>query len=140
MLAIGSLDKIVRLLDIDNGHILHELPGHENDVFNVCFSRDGRKLISASLDSTLRIWAIASFPRFLMTLDGHQVQFLFKSIPTSSRVNNPLIQDYLWGADTTRSGEYVVSGGRAGTFRIWDIETGDALASIKGHRNSGKSD
>ena len=46
------------------------LKGHNDFVNNACFSNDGKRIITASLDHTAKIWE-ASTGKLLMTLAGH---------------------------------------------------------------------
>ena len=47
-----------------------QLQGHENDVTSVAFSRDGRAIVTASVDHVARIWDAKS-GRLVQPLRGH---------------------------------------------------------------------
>lgn len=49
----------------------NSLERHQNFVWSVSFSPDGKTLASASLDNTVKLWDVAS-GRELRTLTGHQ--------------------------------------------------------------------
>jgi len=55
-LATGSVDKTVRLWDLQSGES-RELRGHTDAVTGVTFSRDGKTVVSVSEDGTARVWA-----------------------------------------------------------------------------------
>ena len=58
-LASGSLDRTVRLWDMENIETTSRtLNGHEGWVSSVTFSPDGRWLVSGSYDSTIRLWTV----------------------------------------------------------------------------------
>ena len=42
--------------DFDSGEIIHTFKGHTNMVSSVTFSPDGKKIISASYDNSVRVW------------------------------------------------------------------------------------
>ena len=75
LLAIAADDFTIRLLDVDTCRVVREFHGHLNRITDMAFSPDGRWLITASLDSTVRSWDIPS---------GCLVDaFKTRSIPTS---------------------------------------------------------
>jgi RNA polymerase sigma factor (sigma-70 family) len=58
-LAWGEGER-VRLWDRARGRLLRTFAGHEGNVTDLRFTPDGRSLISASTDSTLLVWDLAS--------------------------------------------------------------------------------
>jgi WD40 repeat protein len=85
---------------------------HDHTVHSIKLSANGKKLISASRDSTIKIWDINS-GLCLNTLKKHK-----------SWVYDVAIDDY---------GERIISAGRDNTLRIWDINSGDCLHTLIGH-------
>jgi WD40 repeat protein len=51
----GGSDRILRLWDVESGHCLREMAGHEDAVTGVAASRSA--LVSASRDGTVRLWS-----------------------------------------------------------------------------------
>ena len=49
-------ESIVRVWNASNGSLIRTLTGHANGVRSVRFSRDGRRMTTASLDNTIRLW------------------------------------------------------------------------------------
>ncbi|KZT30916.1 WD40 repeat-like protein [Neolentinus lepideus HHB14362 ss-1] len=57
LLAIGSYDAILRVCDTE-GNLYMSDDIHEGPIFATNFSRDGRWLLSASLDGTVCVWDV----------------------------------------------------------------------------------
>jgi serine/threonine protein kinase len=52
----GFSDPAIRVWDTATGRLLRQLDGHTAWVCKLVFSRDGRQLISAASDQTIRLW------------------------------------------------------------------------------------
>jgi WD40 repeat protein len=107
--------------DAGTGQALFTLKGHKGAVFCVAFSPDGKRLVSASWDHTLRVWEVDPgkkvLPlggRELMTLEGH-----------ADRVN---------GVAFSPDGTRIASGSEDKTVRVWDAATGKEVPSPRLHR------
>jgi WD40 repeat protein len=68
MMAAGyCYDSQVTLTDLATGKIVRSLRGHAAPVRSVAWSRDGRRVVSGSMDGTVKIWDPAA-GRLLATL------------------------------------------------------------------------
>ncbi|CAI5772220.1 F-box-like/WD repeat-containing protein TBL1X isoform X1 [Podarcis lilfordi] len=56
MLASASFDSTVRLWDVERGVCTHMLTKHQEPVYSVAFSPDGKYLASGSFDKCVHIW------------------------------------------------------------------------------------
>jgi len=126
---------------------------HNNAVYWAAFSRDGKKLATASLDNTVKLWNVAD-GKHVGTLKGHGdgvafVGFLPDGTIATASLDRSLKvwsadgsaatltltghQDYLSCGALSMSGRLLVSGGFDKTVRLWDTQAGAALATLTGH-------
>ena len=82
--------------------------GHVGDVDIATFFPSGQVVLSAALDLTLRVWAIAT-QQCALTLTGH-----------SQRITS---------VDIIDKGRQFVSSSRDGTVRLWDCSAGRSVAA-----------
>ena len=85
------------------------LRGHTKWVFSATFSPDGRYIVSASHDNTIRIWDAKTGQQVGSPLVGHQFG-----------VNS---------ANFSPDGRYIVSASWDGTVRLWDAKTGQQVGN-----------
>jgi len=57
-LASGSLDAVCQIWDASTHQTIIQLLGHRGDVHSVSFFPDGKQIISASKDGTIRVWDV----------------------------------------------------------------------------------
>jgi len=95
--------------------ILDPLEGHTRSVRSVVFSPDGRRIVSASGDETIRIWNSETGEMMLGPLKGHT--------------------DTVVSAVFSPDGRLIVSASFDKTIRIWDSRSGDTvLGPLEGHQ------
>lgn len=58
LLATVSDDLAIRLYDVVALKMVRKFEGHTDRVTDLCFSEDGKWLLSSSMDGTLRIWDV----------------------------------------------------------------------------------
>ncbi|XP_010263396.1 PREDICTED: WD repeat-containing protein 36 [Nelumbo nucifera] len=58
LLATVSNDMIIRLFDIVALRMVRKFEGHSDRITDLCFSEDGKWILSSSMDGTLRIWDV----------------------------------------------------------------------------------
>ncbi|KAJ2511256.1 rRNA-processing protein utp21 [Coemansia sp. RSA 2049] len=75
LVACACDDACVRVVDADAGRVVRTFSGHRNRITDLAFSNDGRWIVSASLDCTIRTWDLPT---------GHMVDwFRVESVPVS---------------------------------------------------------
>jgi hypothetical protein len=99
-------------LEAPGGPLVHTLSGHTIVVTDVTVSADGRYVVSASIDDTVKVWDRNS-GKELRTLRGH-----------TSGVR---------GVAVSADGRYVLSASMDHTVKVWDLDNGKELRTLRGH-------
>jgi WD40 repeat protein len=92
---------------------LMTIPAHDDYVFNVAYSPNGKSLATSSEDGTARVFDAAT-GRVIHTLRGHY-------------------PDICWRVTYSPDGKLLASGGRDRTVKIWEAATGDLLRTLPGN-------
>jgi WD40 repeat protein len=98
--------------ELTSGKKLMSLQGHTALLNSASFSRDGRYLVTASQDGTLRVWD-SSTGQDLKTLRGH-----------AGGVNSAVFSP---------DDRFIVSAGKDETVRVWETNSGKEIASWHSH-------
>ncbi|MBD2122585.1 NB-ARC domain-containing protein [Trichocoleus sp. FACHB-262] len=113
-LVTGSLDRTIKLWNVQTGECLKTLQGHTSWVWAIALSPDGRLVASGSYDHLVKLWDITS-GECLQTLSGH----------TSSVLSVAFSPD----------GRLLASGGYEQMINLWDVATGQCLRTLQAHAN-----
>lgn len=108
--ASGSRDRTIRIWDIESGATVQVLVGHTYHVHGVSWSRDGRRLLSCSMD--IRLWDTES-GRCERAFEGH----------------GAVIRTVVLSPDE----KYALSASHDATARLWDVESGRCEYVFEGH-------
>ncbi|KGL94168.1 WD repeat and SOCS box-containing protein 2, partial [Charadrius vociferus] len=77
ILATGLNDGHIKVWEVQTGHLLFSLLGHQDVVRDLSFAPNGSLiLVSASRDKTLRVWDLSRDGRQVQVLSGH-VQWVY---------------------------------------------------------------
>jgi WD40 repeat protein/tetratricopeptide (TPR) repeat protein len=108
----------VKVWDAASGQEILPFKGHVGETPAVAFHPDGRRVVSAGADRTLRVWDATSGEQLLL-LKGHTVP--------------------LWSLGYSPDGRYIVSGAGnghnprdhpVGELKVWDAQTGQELFAL----------
>lgn len=81
-----------------DGKFINTLRGHVAPVYQCAFSADSRLLVTASKDTTLKVWNMRTY-KLAKDLPGHQ--------------------DEVYAVDWSPDGQMVGSGGKDKAVRLW---------------------
>ena len=70
ILASGGPEKVVRIWDPNSGKRITKFVGHTDNVRSILLSDDGRIMLTASSDTTIKLWSLAT-RRCLHTFTMH---------------------------------------------------------------------
>jgi hypothetical protein len=105
LIAGEGHDHRILLWDVAAGQVPHALAGHTSWVSHAAFAPDGRRIYSAAMDGTLRIWDVAKAAQVKALPHGEEVQ----SVAVSP------------------DGRFLLSGTRSGVLRLWNAASGEEL-------------
>jgi WD40 repeat protein len=94
------------------------MKGHDGVINGCAFSPDGRRVVSASFDTTLKIWDPVTGAE-QATLTGHEGVVI--------------------GCDVSPDGRLIASASGDGTLKLWDAAGGEALRTLRGHAGDVRS-
>lgn len=130
--------------------------GHAGDVCSVFLSNDGRRILSASQDKTLRLWQLDT-GRSLRCCEGHTDWVRAAALLPDGRRALSVSWDKtlrLWDLASGRcvrvtpahakyinclavgaDGQRALTGSWDGTLKLWDVASGDCLRTLSGHES-----
>ncbi|KAI0431319.1 nuclear distribution protein pac-1a [Xylaria sp. FL1042] len=137
LLVSASRDQTLKIWDVITGFCLKTLRGHTGWIRDVFPSFDGRYLLSSGDDMTARLWDISSTTQAesKVTMFGHEHHIeccaiappaAYKYIALAAGLKKP--------PPISSSAEYMATGSRDKTIRLWDSR-GTCILSLVGHDN-----
>ena len=129
---------------------LRTLHGHSGTVESVAFSPDGKQVVSASSDETIKIWDL-SIGRGVQTIGGYPSNAAFS--PDGQQIVSASYHEVkTWNVATGKElltlhghsenvtsvafspdGKRIASGSWDETVKLWDATTGKELLTLRGH-------
>jgi WD40 repeat protein len=126
--------------------------GHSAGISAGVFSPDSSRILTSSLDGTLRLWETAT-GREILTLNGHKGAVLSAAyLPDGKHAisgsadgtailwniaNGQIVRSFVGHADCVNQvavsvdGHWLASAGSDGTLRIWEISTGKEIVKLE---------
>jgi WD40 repeat protein len=110
---VGVASRIEEKADQGStGEYYQDIGEHSNSVWSVTFSTDGKWLVSASYDETIKLWSVET-GACLQTFIGHRGPILSAKFSHDDRL--------------------IISVGVDRSLKIWDTQTGKCLHSLTDH-------
>jgi WD40 repeat protein len=150
----GNGDGTISAWDVKTGRILSTFPAHDDHVFSVAISADGKYLVSAAADKTIKAWDFET-KRLLHTCGGHAgwdygvanaVAFHPKrpEYAAGDEIGNVIVREVVSGRKRlevpghksfvssvgySRDGARLAAGSWDGGVKVWDVQTGAPAAN-----------
>lgn len=114
LLVIGGgepgLQGELKVLNSENGELLHTLKGHRDNIYAVAIDAEGQYLASGSYDQTILLWELGK-PAPVATLTGH---------------NGPV-----FGLEFQQGGKLLASVSGDRTVKLWSVPSGERLDTLQ---------
>jgi glucose repression regulatory protein TUP1 len=93
--------------------------GHQQEIYSLDFSSDGRLIVSGSGDKTARIWSMDDGSSKILTIND--------DTNNDAGVTSVAISP---------NGQLVAAGSLDSIVRLWDVASGSLVERLRGHRDS----
>ena len=163
----ASIERVGKLIEIGNKLSNINLPyelvislGHNNEINSVCFSHDGKYILSGSDDCTMKLWDKHTGKEIRTYKTDKWVSDVVGQVcfsPDGKYAISASPRDYfikLWGIETGKiirtfdtdggriivcfsfDGKYVILGDFYGIMELYEVETGKKIRTFRGHKSA----
>ncbi|CAG9312953.1 unnamed protein product [Blepharisma stoltei] len=134
-----SRDTSVKMWEVSTGFCVKTYQGHTDWARQVAINTSGNYFASCSNDETILVWAIDALNP-IQTLAGHSHVVESVCFANQNATASLLDADFRHKTEeekmnSSRAPEFIVSGSRDKTIRIWEAWTGNCLIVLRGHDN-----
>src|SRR5262249_43935536 len=134
---------VLRLFDVETGHEKQRFEGHKREVIRAAFSPNGKHIVSAAMDGTLRLWdaatgkalrqvilppqtligclAVSPDGRWLLTGDNQSRLSLWKLETLELQREEKHTAQSVRGVAFSPDGRRALSGGDDYILRLWNL-------------------
>ena len=148
--ASCSADRTIRIWNTSTGLTTHVLKGHEDEVYTIAFSSDGKTLVSGggNNDPTVRIWTLKECGNKVVeqeqgtaTVEDNGILALPEHAPpqTTQAMYSMVVlkghRKWVRAVDFSPDGALAVSASGDHTVRVWDLATEKTRHECIGHTN-----
>lgn len=113
--GVVAEEGTVRILDPESGSVTASWPAHEDTIFDLAISKDGKLLATAGGDKVVKIWDLET-QKEVARLEGHVAQVLTVGF--------------------NGDGTQLVSGGADQQLKFWDVKTKEQTGTLGRHTAS----
>lgn len=131
VLLAGSEDKVAYMWNASRGLFMMAFVGHEDAITCGFFSRDGKRVVTASRDSSVRVWNPASGATVLRIQAGQP--------GIGGTFHGADIHCLSMGYPGTPLSSLVASGCAAGRVYVSNVDTGQVLVQLPTHEGGVES-
>jgi WD40 repeat protein len=103
-------DKLLQLLNVTTGEVIHSFVGHSDAVSSIAFSKNGSMLISGSWDKSIRMWNVSS---------GTEIR---------SFTNHT---DKITSVTFSNDESTIISGSLDKMVKIWNVSSGNVSSELE---------
>ncbi|MEB3343071.1 protein kinase [Okeania sp.] len=111
MLATGSRENTVKILEIPTGKVIKTFSGDGSPIWSVAFNSDGNQLVAGTYDWRVMVWNLSEREPFQIV--EHQAP--------------------IWSVTVSPDDELIASSSGDKTVKVWDLKAGFLIFSFPDH-------
>nr|CAG4640810.1 EOG090X04Y3 [Eulimnadia texana] len=131
LLAVGCNDGRIVIWDFLTRGISKIISAHVHPVCSLCWSRDGKKILSASTDNTVAIWDVLTGESSFILAIRSRFSFVPCATPQSWLISRASTADLNIIASFDRRGDHIYTGNGRGKILVLNSSTLEVVASFR---------